>query len=196
MNLAARIRHKSGTQEVSILSPSTIISSVKWSFRIQKVARMTSAGRTQRVDAPCVSHQPLPGYEATISITYVSKFGCYTLPPRWYLLYGIIHVFQINLSSVVRHGISSIVSHKELYSWPSRFFKMNNSPPHPTPKGWGGELFMHHLNFVKGSVLGYPWARGVLVRILKRNSRSEFPGYPTWGVSPTGNPSNRLEPDE
>ena len=84
------------------------------------------------------------------------------------------HVSQDTLFSVERHGISSIVSHKELYSWPS--FAIGEPIGHPTPPQRGGvaNWLTHHLISVSGIRLGYPWARGVPDVILKEIREANF----------------------
>ena len=80
------------------------------------------------------------------------------------------HMSQVNPFSVVRHVIRGHMSHKScapgqpLLSCEARYLKCSvplkgillaklilievNWPPHPTPKGWGGQFTSHLFCFV------------------------------------------------
>ena len=131
----------------------------------------------------CVSGQPLPKAMCPKDIclsstysrntTFVDLGGwlttyvpeqCYTLPSA---------SGQPLPSCEARNQGTSVPP--KLYSWPSRLILVTNSPPHPTPKGWGGELVTAPLVIRRTIRIGYPWARGVKDVILTTKH--------VWGIA-------------
>ena len=89
-----------------------------------------------------------------------------------------VHMFQINPFPVERPRY-----HKR-YTLGQADCNVDNSPPHPTPKGWGGELSTHLFCFVYGRNTWIPLGpRGQGYHTL-RNSRSEFPDLIAGGCNP------------
>ena len=84
------------------------------------------------------------------------------------ILYGISHVSQINPFSVEKHGILKSYT----LGTPVPTYGELATPPHPKGVGW--PILHAPLLFRFPDNAGYPWARGVLVRILKEIREANF----------------------
>ena len=92
---------------------------------------------------------------------------------------------QVNPFSVVRPREGCSVSIKGILL-AELIFLCANWPPHPTPKGWGGQL-AHALLVLRQAIgIGYPWARGVSDVILKEIRGANFRTRPREGCCPLG----------